>query len=725
MAEVTEGNTSGTDAGDGRPSGDALHGASQRLNAIINNTRMAVFMMDDRQHCVFMNRAAEELTGYCFEETQGRPLHDVIHHKHPDGRPYPLEECPIDRAFPEDDQVQGEEVFVHKDGHFYPVAFTASPVRDETGKPIGTVIEARDISEEKQAQEALREQSRILETLNRTGAALSGELDLQKVVQMVTDAGVELTGAEFGAFFYNVVDQRGESYMLYTLSGADPSQFNFGMPRNTAVFHPTFSGTGTIRSGDITRDSRYGKSAPHYGMPKGHLPVRSYLAVPVIGRSGEVLGGLFFGHEKTGCFTDAHERLMEGLASQAAISIDNARLYQAVQRTNELLEQRVVERTAELEHANEALRQAQKMEAIGQLTGGIAHDFNNMLTVILGSADVLKRPGLDDEKRTRYVDAIAETADRAARLTSQLLAFARRQALKPETFDAAQRVKTVAEMLRTLLGSRIRLEVLAECDDCIVVADPTQFEAALVNMAVNARDAMNGEGTLEIRVEAVAGPPPDLANLGGAFVAVSVADSGHGIATENLDKIFEPFFTTKSVGKGTGLGLSQVYGFVKQSGGEIAVQSKPGEGATFTFYLPQAESAGLTSRDAVESVGEHGHGGRVLVVEDNRDVGSFAEQVLADLGYESTLAANAAEAMALLGEDGRAFDVVFSDIVMPGMDGIEFARQVRDKWPSLPVVLTSGYSHVLSDRTPTGFPLLQKPYSLESLQRALSEVLRG
>jgi len=725
MTESREGNASELDAGHGRPVDDALQGASQRLNAIINNTRMAVFMMDDRQHCVFMNRAAEELTGYSFAETQGRPLHDVIHHKHPDGRDYPLEDCPIDRAFPEDDQVEGEEVFVHKDGHFYPVGFTASPIRNDSGQPIGTVIEARDISEEKRAEDALREQSRILETLNRTGAALSGELDLQKVVQMVTDAGVELTGAQFGAFFYNVINQSGESYMLYTLSGAEPSQFDFGMPRNTAVFHPTFSGEGTIRSDDITMDARYGKNAPHHGMPEGHLPVRSYLAVPVASRSGEVVGGLFFGHEKSGCFTSAHERLVQGLASQAAISIDNARLYQAVQRANELLEQRVEERTAELERANEALRQAQKMEAIGQLTGGIAHDFNNMLTVILGSADVLKRPGLDEDKRARYVDAIAETADRAARLTSQLLAFARRQALKPETFDAGQRVAAVAEMLRALLGSRIRLHVDAECDRCFIEADVTQFEAALVNMAVNARDAMDGEGELRIAVERVDQLPPDLAATErGPFVAVSVTDSGQGIEPTDLDKIFEPFFTTKSVGKGTGLGLSQVYGFAKQSGGEIGVKSELGKGSVFTIYLPEVPPA--TAAQAVDSPSERAQhrGGRVLVVEDNREVGSFAEQVLADLGYDTTLASNADEAMAHLADGRGSFDVVFSDVVMPGIDGIEFARQVRGRWPDLPVVLTSGYSHVLSDRTPTGFPLVQKPYSLESLQKALSQALR-
>ena len=688
--------------------------AEQRLNAVLNNASVAVFLMDENQHCTYMNAAAERLTGYTFEETQGRPLHDVVHHKRPDGSHFPLADCAIDRAFPQNYNVQGEEVFVHKDGSFYPVAYTASPVHDERSETVGTIVEVRGIQAEVEVEAALQEQKRHLETLNKTGAAIAAELDLTRVVQLVTDAGVELTGAQFGAFFYNTVNEAGESFMLYTLSGAERSDFErFGHPRATAVFEPTFKGDGVVRSDDITADPRYGKNPPHEGMPKGHLPVRSYLAVPVTSRSGDVIGGLFFGHPDAGVFNEASERLMLGLAGQAAIAIDNARLFEAAQRANQSLEQRVQERTRDLEVAHEALRQAQKMEAIGQLTGGIAHDFNNLLTVIRGSADLLRRKDLPEERRGRYVDAISDTADRAAKLTGQLLAFARRQALKPEVFDAAKQIQGIAEMLRTVLGSRIQLTIEATCSDCFVEADAAQFETSLVNMAVNSRDAMDGEGQLSIGV--AAGTDSD----GAEVVTVTVSDTGHGMEPAQVERIFEPFYTTKEVGKGTGLGLSQVYGFVKQSDGEVSVESEVGRGTTFFITLPKVSADRLPAAPRPTIAGEAAGGGRVLVVEDNADVGQFASQMLSDLGFEAVLEPDASSALERLEQEQGRFDLIFSDVVMPGIDGVEFGRIARERWPGLPVVLTSGYSHVLAEQPQHGFPLLQKPYSVEALSESL------
>ncbi len=694
--------------------------AERRLSGVLNNASVAVFLMDDRQQCAYMNAAAEQLTGYTFAETQGRPLHDVIHHTRPDGTHFPLEECAIDRAFPENHNVQGEEVFVHKDGSFYPVAYTASPVRDEQAKTIGTIIEVRGIQAEKEVKAALQEQTRRLETLNMTGAAIAGELDLSRIVQLVTDAGTELIGARFGAFFYNSTDETGESLMLYKLSGADRSDFEgFGHPRPTQVFAPTFNGEGVVRSDDITADERYGQNSPNKGMPTGHLPVRSYLAVPVFSRSGDVIGGLFFGHPEPAVFSEASETLMLGLAGQAAVAIDNARLFEAAQRANQTLELRVIERTTELEAAHDALRQSQKMEAIGQLTGGIAHDFNNLLTVIRGSTDLLRRKDLSEEKRDRYIDAISDTADRASKLTAQLLAFARRQALKPEIFDASEQIESIADMLRTLLGSRIKLSIQSDCPACFVKADLAQFDTSIVNLAVNARDAMDGEGELTICTMATTN------DVGSEVVQVSIADTGHGISPDQMTQIFEPFFTTKAVGKGTGLGLSQVYGFVNQSEGEVSVDSKLGSGTTITITLPKFSAGDQSGQSEMDTSDDQEFvGGRVLVVEDNPSVGEFASQMLTDLGFDIEFEQDAASALRRLEDDSGGYDLIFSDVVMPVMNGVEFGKIVRKRWPTIPVVLTSGYSDVLAKEPEHGFPLLQKPYSAEALSKILRQAKR-
>ncbi|HEX8486895.1 PAS domain-containing protein [Sphingomonas sp.] len=386
-------------------------------------------------------------------------------------------------------------------------------------------------------------------------------------------------------------------------------------------------------------------------------------------------------------------------------------------------------REAELARAQDQLRQAQKMEAVGQLTGGIAHDFNNLLTVIRGSVELLMRPGLSEERRTRYIQAIADTSARATKLTGQLLAFSRRQALKPEVFDAVEAVCAIADMMGTLIGPQVTLEIDDPGVACCVNADPSQFDTALVNMAVNARDAMNGEGRLTITVAAVDGVPairshPEIA---GDFVSVALADTGSGIAIDTIDQIFEPFFTTKSVGQGTGLGLSQVFGFAKQSGGEVQVDSVPGNGAVFTLYLPRVAAPGPTGSDERSEATApppppptDGGGACVLVVEDNADVGAFATQTLHELGYETTFVPDAATALATLAAaDEDAFDVVFSDVVMPGMSGIELGQEIRRLYPDLPVVLTSGYSHVLAQNGTYGFELLHKPYSIEELSRVL------
>ncbi|WP_374472282.1 PAS domain S-box protein [Phenylobacterium sp.] len=396
-----------------------------------------------------------------------------------------------------------------------------------------------------------------------------------------------------------------------------------------------------------------------------------------------------------------------------------------LRRLNETLERRVMDELATRLKTEEALRQSQKLEAIGQLTGGVAHDFNNLLTVIRGAAEMLRRPGVPEDRRERYVAAIAETADRAAKLTSQLLAFSRRQALRPEVFSVGHRIEAIRDMLGTVVGSRVTLTTLTECEVCYVEADPTQFDTALVNMAVNARDAMNEAGELVIGVQPTTVVPRVRGHgaADGDFVEVSVRDTGCGIAAEQVSQIFEPFFTTKEVGKGTGLGLSQVYGFAKQSGGEIDVESEPGRGTVFRLYLPRVQAgapAAAGEREGQETGSPRGH---VLVVEDNEQVGAFSSQILAELGFETTWAPNAAAALRLIEEDPGRYAAVFSDVVMPGMNGVDLGREIRRRDPQMPVILTSGYSHVLAQEGRHGFELLQKPYSVDDLTRVLRRAI--
>ena len=393
---------------------------------------------------------------------------------------------------------------------------------------------------------------------------------------------------------------------------------------------------------------------------------------------------------------------------------------QELQTLNTELAARVARAVAERSEAEAALRQAQKMEAIGQITGSLAHDFNNLLTVIRSSADLLRRDNVPDDRRRHYADAIADTADRAARLTAQLLAFSRRQALNPVVFDAAERIAATNEMLRTALGPRVELDIRRLCDNGLVEVDQGQFDAALVNLAINARDAMDGEGRLTITLEEADSLPPirEQPAANGSFLGIALADTGKGILPDDIPRIFEPFFTTKPAGKGTGLGLSQVYGFARQSRGEVDIASVPGHGTTVTLYLPRATVSAERSVANAPAI-RSDLCGRVLVVEDDEQVGAFAVQLLEDLGYQVSLATNAAAALDALTRGGN-FDVVFSDVVMPGMSGVDLARRIRRDRPGLPVVLTSGYSEVLATDSQHGFPLLHKPYSM----RALSDTLQ-
>jgi signal transduction histidine kinase/CheY-like chemotaxis protein len=608
-----------------------------------------------------------------------------------------------------------------------------------------------DLRERKKADAALREQSRTLETLNNTGSAIAAELELERLVQKVTDAGVELTGAEFGAFFYNVLDSSGDKYLLYALAGAERSDFDrFGMPRATAIFHPTFMGEGVVRSDDITTDPRYGQNDPHRGMPEGHLPVRSYLAVSVISRSGEVIGGLFFGHPEAGQFTERHERLISGVAAQAAVAIDNARLYEAAQNEvaermraeaalrelNETLEQRVAEEISARSAAEAALRQAQKMEAVGQLTGGIAHDFNNLLTVVTGNIDMATRSleagGTQDPRARRALDNAMKGAERAASLTQRLLAFSRRQPLAPKALDVDRLVTGMSDLLNRALGEIVKLEIVTSPGLWHVEADPNQLESAILNLAVNARDAMPQGGELVIETtnarldEEYCAAHAEVAP--GQYVVISVTDTGEGMPKHIQERVFEPFYTTKDPGKGTGLGLSMVYGFVKQSGGHIKIYSEEGQGTTIKIYLPRLlsevgfeEEGSLTTGLEASPSSE-----TILIVEDDDDVRAYTVECLRELGYRVLEAHDGPSALRLLERQTEPVDLLFTDVVMPEMTGRELADQARQLQPSLRVLYTSGYTRnaiVHGGRLDAGVDMIAKPFTYAALAQRIRDSL--
>ncbi|MDE1157307.1 MAG: response regulator [Neorhizobium sp.] len=626
------------------------------------------------------------------------------------------------------------------------VDFIFQPIYGDLGTPTGVFIQGHDVTDEKRAEMALLRETRHLEVLNRLGIELSAELDLEKVVQRTTDAGVELTGAQFGAFFYNVWDAKGESYMLYALSGVSRDAFaGFPMPRNTDIFRPSFSGEGIIRSDDILGDPRYGHSEPHRGMPPGHLPVRSYMAVPVVSRSAEVIGCLFFGHPEPGRFREEHERLVAGAASQVAIAIDNARLFreagdelaerrraeEALQTLNVGLEQKVAAEIAERLRTEDVLRQSQKMEALGQLTGGVAHDFNNLLQVISGNLQLLLKDVEGNERAGRRIENALAGVQRGSKLASQLLAFGRRQPLEPKIVNIGRFLGGIEDLLRRTLGDDIEVETIRSAGLWNVLVDPTQIENALLNLAINARDAMDGGGKLTIEAgNAVLDETYIRRNVdvpAGQYVMLAVTDTGTGMAPEILEQVFEPFFSTKPVGKGTGLGLSMVYGFVKQSGGHVNIYSEVGQGTSVKIYFPRVQG----SEDLLVEPGfgpVTGGTETILVAEDDEQVRATVVEMLGDLGYAVLKARDAAGALSVV-ESGIPIDLLFTDVVMPGpLKSPELARHARQRLPGIAVLFTSGYTEnaiVHGGRLDPGVELLSKPYTREALARKIRQVLNA
>jgi CheY-like chemotaxis protein len=364
------------------------------------------------------------------------------------------------------------------------------------------------------------------------------------------------------------------------------------------------------------------------------------------------------------------------------------------------------------------------MQALGQLTGGIAHDFNNLLTVIQGSADILTRDEIAEDRRKRFARAIVQASENAAVLTSQLLAFARRQPLKPELVDLSTLVRGMADLIDRTMGERIRIETDFE-GTCPVTVDRNQLQSAILNVASNARDAMPDGGTVTILAENRKVEGDELAGLSGDFVRLAVADNGTGISGEDLEKVMEPFFTTKDVGKGSGLGLSMVYGFAKQSNGAFRLRSQLGSGTTAELWLPRAPTgAKAAERPRKEEPSRKaGRKLRVLLVDDHAEVRNTTAALLADLGHAVIEAANGPEALKTLQDGDCGYDLMISDYAMPQQSGTEFLREARQFCPGVPALIITGYAEAdaISDR-PEGVEVLLKPFTPNKLEAALSRV---
>jgi len=495
------------------------------------------------------NKSAERMFGYTEEEMIGKHISVII----PPTRIQ--EEEYIIGQIAQGKQVEHfETVRIAKNGTEIPLSISVSPVKDSNGNIIGASKIARDISTQKTAEETLKRYADRLEIINLMVKTISEELDLNKILQKVTDLTTQITGAQFGAFFYNTIDVSGESYMLYTLSGAPREAFEkFGMPRNTAVFHTTFSGKGIVRVDDITKDQRYGQSAPHFGMPEGHLPVVSYLAVPVVSRSGEVIGGLFFGHPDAGKFTAEHETIIAPIAAQAAIGLDNAKLYEEVKALNE-----------------------KKDEFIGLAS----HELKTPLTSITGYLQILSRMNAD-EKVSRFVNKTLQQVKKLNTLVSDLLDVSKIEAgklqLLSEPFDARTALDEAIELVQHSYNTH-QIVLNTDVSHLVVHGDPNRIEQVIINLLTNA-----------IKYSPMANRVEVVLNHTQHEVTIGVKDYGIGINPEKFSQLFSRFYRVEELNpniSGLGIGLYISHEIVSRHNGKLWVESELNKGSTFWFSIP-------------------------------------------------------------------------------------------------------------------------------------------
>jgi PAS domain S-box-containing protein len=671
------------------------------LSALIESADDAVISKTLEGVITSWNKGAERLFGYTAEEVIGKPVTILIPPEHIDEEPGILARLRAGERIE-----HYETVRMRKDGSLLNISLTVSPIRTPDGSIIGASKIARDVTERKRGEARLREALKDAreaheetDTINRLGQMLSEGLDQHRLVQAVTDAATELTGARFGSFFYNVLDERGASYMLYTLSGVPAEAFaHFPMPRATDLFGPTFRGEGVIRIEDVREDPRYGKNSPYYGMPEGHLPVVSYLAVPVVSRSGDVLGGLFFGHPEAGAFTDRHERIVAGLAAQTAVAMDNARLYEAAQRGRDEAEAAAHENERLLRETREANRLKDEFLAM------LSHELRTPLTAILGWAHMLRTGQFDESNVANAYETIERNARAQAQLIDDLLDVSRiitgKLRLDMRAVNPNASIDSAVEAMRPGAESKgVRIRKIVDTGVTSVAGDPVRLQQIVWNLLSNAVKFTPRGGLVQLRLSRV-----------NSHVEIAVIDTGQGIAPEFLPHVFDRFRQadqriTRTHG-GLGLGLSIVRHLVELHGGTVHAESEgEGRGSTFTVKLPVApvymeteagERVHPTARETLPNYGcpDRLDGLKILVIDDEPDTLEMLRIGLTNCGAEVTVAGSAGSALEALASSMP--DVIISDIGMPDMDGYELMRKIRALPPEqggrVPAVALTAYA---------------------------------
>jgi len=640
-------------------------------DAILNQLAEGVIVTDIEGRIIFVNAAATRAHGVSRLNVGPDEYSQAYSLFTDDGAPYPPDQLPLARAVREGVAITDARWRIRRpDGSEVIAVGNARPLLDADGLSMGAVLTLRDETARIQAERLLAESESRFRTVADSAPAFIWMTDPQTRVVFANARYETVFGVEAG----DLLEGR---------------WLKLANPDDIEAFTETFM--TAARS-----NARF----------EGLLRVKH-----------PTLGWRWLRAEGIPRFDDAG--VFQGYVGASLDVTDARRAEQDLKRVNELLEERVSEALAEKAKAEADLMHAQRMEAVGRLTGGVAHDFNNLLTVVIGALDLILRSPEDAARRKKLGEAALSAARRGERLTHQLLAFSRRQALRPEAIDLNALIREGEPLLRRAVGDAIEFRLKLRRGGARVSVDPAQFEAALLNLIVNARDALGDTGKVTVETMNCAVKADEVRELeAGDYVCVTVTDDGTGMDEATQGRVFEPFFTTKAVGKGTGLGLSQVYGFARQSGGGVHIRSAPGEGTTISIYLPplaadQALAPTLTRRDG----GDTSRDRRVLLVEDDPGVSAIAVELLEGLGYAVEAVESGPAALEALALGG--FDAMLSDVVMPGgMSGIELAGLVGRHYPTLRVALTSGYAgdDVDAALADAPWPFLRKPYSRDQLR---------